>query len=179
MKFHIIEDGDVAWLLIDNRVHIEDGAVGSNAVGARGAEVDGPALLSCIAKDAFFSCDEDITMSVIAYLCKSQVGLCFKNVKRDLRCISEVPVSESKEAVFAVEGSGMINGLEKDLIDYMSEAWRTVPTAETCIRIGYMGFKIWAFQIIAVPAYRKQNLEMKFSWTIDIQKSLVRKIVMR
>ncbi len=68
VKLHLVGDGDLARLLVDNRIHIKDGTVGGNAISARGAGDDGSTLFGRSCKDAFFPGDEDIAMSTVTYV---------------------------------------------------------------------------------------------------------------
>lgn len=68
VKLHLIGDGDLARLLVDNGIYIEDRAVSGNAISARGPGYDGSTFFGRGCKDAFFPGDEDITMSTVTYV---------------------------------------------------------------------------------------------------------------
>ena len=65
VKFHVIGDGDFAGLLIADRVHVKNGALGGDAVDAWRSGSKRPTLFSRSFENSFFPGDEDITVATI------------------------------------------------------------------------------------------------------------------
>ena len=68
VKLHLIENGDLARLLINNRIHIKDWTVSSNVISIRESENGEFTFFDCSHKNVFFSDKKDITMFIIIYI---------------------------------------------------------------------------------------------------------------